>query len=143
MRRFLAGKVSIVEDGRMDGYYEEVEKYRNKRNYVPLVPLNGTTSPSYPPRTGHIASLGRTRTGTCPAGSSPEGRFSSGVHRCRLSHEKPEIVLVILRHIYNNEGHTDSRGKADRAGMRMYRKKQRPHRSQYRDGARRSNREGR
>jgi hypothetical protein len=38
MRRFLAGKVSIVEDGRMDGYYEEVEKYRNKRNYVPLVP---------------------------------------------------------------------------------------------------------
>jgi hypothetical protein len=53
MRRFLAGKVSIVEDGRMDGYYEEVEKYRNKRNYVPLVPLrnigiNGTTSPSYP-----------------------------------------------------------------------------------------------
>jgi hypothetical protein len=37
MRRFLAGKVSIVEDGRMDGYYEEVEKYRNKRNYVPLV----------------------------------------------------------------------------------------------------------
>jgi hypothetical protein len=56
------------------------------------------------------------RTGTCPAGSSPEGRFSSGVHRCRVSHEKPEIVLVILRHIYNNEGHTDSRGKADRAG---------------------------
>jgi hypothetical protein len=22
----------------MDGYYEEGEKYRNKRNYVPLVP---------------------------------------------------------------------------------------------------------
>jgi hypothetical protein len=40
MRRFLAGKVSIVEDGRMDGYYEEVEKYRNKRNYVPLVPAS-------------------------------------------------------------------------------------------------------
>jgi hypothetical protein len=39
MRRFLAGKVSVVEDGRMDGYYEESEKYRNKRNYVPLVPL--------------------------------------------------------------------------------------------------------
>jgi len=38
MRRFLAGKVSVVEDGRMDGYYEEGEKYRNKRNYVPLVP---------------------------------------------------------------------------------------------------------
>jgi hypothetical protein len=38
MRRFLAGKVSVVEDGRMDGYYEESEKYRNKRNYVPLVP---------------------------------------------------------------------------------------------------------
>jgi hypothetical protein len=37
MRRFLAGKVSVVEDGRMDGYYEEGEKYRNKRNYVPLV----------------------------------------------------------------------------------------------------------
>ena len=36
MRRFLAGKVSVVEDGRMDGYYEEGEKYRNKRNYVPL-----------------------------------------------------------------------------------------------------------
>ena len=46
MRRFLAGKVSVVEDGRMDGYYEEGEKYRNKRNYVPLVLLNGTTSPS-------------------------------------------------------------------------------------------------
>jgi hypothetical protein len=29
--------VSVVEDGRMDGYYEEGEKYRNKRNYVPLV----------------------------------------------------------------------------------------------------------
>jgi len=40
MRRFLAGKVSVVEDGRMDGYYEEGEKYRNKRNYVPLVPLS-------------------------------------------------------------------------------------------------------
>jgi hypothetical protein len=39
MRRFLAGKVSVVEDGRMDGYCEEGEKYRNKRNYVPLVPL--------------------------------------------------------------------------------------------------------
>jgi len=39
MRRFLAGKVSIVEDGRMDGYYEEVEKYG----------INGTTSPSYSP----------------------------------------------------------------------------------------------
>jgi hypothetical protein len=45
MRRFLAGKVSVVEDGRMDGYYEEVEKYRNKRMspsspyYVPLVSL--------------------------------------------------------------------------------------------------------
>jgi len=39
MRRFLAGKVSVVEDGRMDGYYEEGEKYRNKRNYVPLVPI--------------------------------------------------------------------------------------------------------
>jgi hypothetical protein len=38
MWRFLAGKVSVVEDGRMDGYYEEGEKYRNKRNYVPLVP---------------------------------------------------------------------------------------------------------
>jgi hypothetical protein len=38
MRRFLAGKVSVVEDGRMDGYYEEGEKYRNKRNYGPLVP---------------------------------------------------------------------------------------------------------
>ena len=38
MRRFLAGKVSVVEDGRMDGDYEEGEKYRNKRNYVPLVP---------------------------------------------------------------------------------------------------------
>ena len=37
MRRFLAGKVSVVEDGRMDGYYEEGEKYRNERNYVPLV----------------------------------------------------------------------------------------------------------
>jgi hypothetical protein len=37
MRRFLAGKVSVVEDGRMDGYCEEGEKYRNKRNYVPLV----------------------------------------------------------------------------------------------------------
>jgi hypothetical protein len=34
MRRFLAGKVSVVEDGRMDGYYEEGEKYRNERNYV-------------------------------------------------------------------------------------------------------------
>jgi hypothetical protein len=44
MRRFLAGKVSIVEDGRMDGYYEEVEKYRNKRNYVPTAAL------SYSPR---------------------------------------------------------------------------------------------
>jgi hypothetical protein len=40
MRRFLAGKVSVVEDGRMDGYYEEGEKYRNKRNYVPLVSLH-------------------------------------------------------------------------------------------------------
>ena len=39
MRRFLAGKVSVVEDGRMDGDYEEGEKYRNKRNYVPLVLL--------------------------------------------------------------------------------------------------------
>jgi hypothetical protein len=28
MRRFLVGKVSVVEDGRMDGYYEEGEKYR-------------------------------------------------------------------------------------------------------------------
>jgi len=37
MRRFLAGKVSVVEDRKMDGYYEEGEKYRNKRNYVPLV----------------------------------------------------------------------------------------------------------
>ena len=48
MRRFLAGKVSVVEDGRMDGYYEEGEKYRNKRNYVPLVyalsPLNESFS---------------------------------------------------------------------------------------------------
>jgi hypothetical protein len=35
MRRFLAGKVSVVEDGRMDGYYEEGEKYRNKRNGCP------------------------------------------------------------------------------------------------------------
>jgi hypothetical protein len=51
MRRFLAGKVSVVEDRKMDGYYEEGEKYRNKRNYVPLV---RPTSPSYvlrPPRT--------------------------------------------------------------------------------------------
>jgi hypothetical protein len=46
MRRFLAGKVSVVEDGRMDGYYEEGEKYRNKRNYVPLVLLR----PPRPPR---------------------------------------------------------------------------------------------
>jgi hypothetical protein len=38
MRRFLAGTLGVVEDGRMDGYYEEVEKYRNKRPYVPLVP---------------------------------------------------------------------------------------------------------
>ena len=37
MRHFLAGKVSVVEDGRMDGDYEEGEKYRNERNYVPLV----------------------------------------------------------------------------------------------------------
>ena len=44
MRRFLAGKVSVVEDRKMDGYYEEGEKYRNKRNYVPLV---RPTSPSY------------------------------------------------------------------------------------------------
>jgi hypothetical protein len=42
MRRYLAGKVSVVEDGRMDGYYEEGEKYRNKRNYVPSY-----TFPSY------------------------------------------------------------------------------------------------
>jgi hypothetical protein len=46
MRRFLAGKVSVVEDGRMDGYYEEGEKYRNKRNYVPLVP-ESPSSPKY------------------------------------------------------------------------------------------------
>jgi hypothetical protein len=39
-RYSLAGKVSVVEDGRMDGYYEEGEKYRNKRNYVPLVPAH-------------------------------------------------------------------------------------------------------
>ena len=51
MRRFLAGKVSIVEDGRMDGYYEEVEKYRNKRNYVPLVPATSPSYPLRPPRT--------------------------------------------------------------------------------------------
>jgi hypothetical protein len=54
MRRFLAGKVSVVEDRKMDGYYEEGEKYRNKRNYVPLV---RPTSPSYvlrPPRTSYV-----------------------------------------------------------------------------------------
>jgi len=45
MRRFLAGRLGVVEDGRMDGYYEEGEKYRNKRNYVPLVPSSPPTSP--------------------------------------------------------------------------------------------------
>jgi hypothetical protein len=54
MRRFLAGKVSIVEDGRMDGYYEEVEKYRNKRNYVPLVPATSPSYPLRPPRTRYV-----------------------------------------------------------------------------------------
>jgi hypothetical protein len=49
MRRFLAGKVSVVEDGRMDGYYEEGEKYRNKRNYVPLVLLKYRNKRNYVP----------------------------------------------------------------------------------------------
>jgi hypothetical protein len=34
MRRFLAGKVSVVEDGRMDGYFMRSNG------------INGTTSPS-------------------------------------------------------------------------------------------------
>jgi hypothetical protein len=42
--------VSVVEDGRMDGYYEVGEKYRNKRNYVPPRPLKRNYVPPRPLR---------------------------------------------------------------------------------------------
>jgi hypothetical protein len=45
MRRFSAGRMSVVEDG-WDGHYEEGEEQRNRRNYGPLVCQNATCSPT-------------------------------------------------------------------------------------------------